>query len=100
MLAIQNGCSNPVRISSKRWEKDKVAPVSVWRGRPRPRSAAQPIANVMGGPSRNADNFIPASLTGRNGKGRSRHLQKFGEEFNAGVVSSTVDWRRGQRDLE
>ena len=72
----------------------------MWRGRPRPRSAAQPIANALGGHSRNADDFIPASLTGRNGNGRTRHLQKFRQEFNAGLVGSTLDGRSGERDFE
>src|SRR5258708_23309433 len=100
MLATQNGRSNPVRISSKRWEKVKLAPVGCAARAPCPRLVAQSIANVLGGHPRYANHFIPAGLAGRNGNGRSRHLQKFREEFDAGGIGAAVDRRCGERDFE
>ena len=49
---------------------------------------------------RDADDFIPAALAGGNGNGRSRHLQKFREEFDAGLVGSIIYRRTGQRNFE
>jgi len=87
-----------VRISSKRWEKVKMAPVDCVTRTPRPRLAAQSISNVLGG--HHADDFIAAGLAGRNGNGRSRRLQKFREEFDAGGIGPAVDGRRGQGDSQ
>src|SRR5579871_1087845 len=52
------------------------------------------------GQSHHANYFIAAAVAGRNGNGRSRHLQKFCEEFDAGLIGSSLDWRRGERELE
>src|ERR1700692_1566393 len=58
------------------------------------------LAQFVGRKPRDADDFIPAALAGGNGNGRSRHLQKFGEEFDASLIGSAVYGRRGQRDFE
>ena len=49
---------------------------------------------------RDADDFIPAALAGGNGNGRSRHLQKFGEEFDASLICPAFDRRCGQGDFK
>lgn len=86
-----------------------MAPVSVWRGRlardcrfaPRVCDLVQhSTAHVFGRHSRHADNFIAAALAGRNGNGRSRHLQKFCEKLDAGFVGSAFDRRGGEREFE
>ena len=47
-----------------------------------------------------ANHFTPAGLAGGNGNGRSRHPQKFREEFDAGLIGPSFDWRCGQRDFQ
>src|ERR1700756_1324000 len=96
MFAIQKGRSNPVRISSKRCENDKVAPVDVRALALRCNAFAQFVSRKP----RDADDLISAALAGGNGNGRSRHLQKFRKEFDAALVGSAVYGRRGQGDFE
>jgi len=50
--------------------------------------------------SRHANNFIPASVAGRYGNGRTGHIQKIRQEFDAGLVRPTVDRRRGQSQFQ
>jgi hypothetical protein len=107
-----------VRISCKRSEKLKVAPVHVCRGHSCPRllpptlpcqflpvnicSRLHPkkLPNFLCRYARYPNDFVPAALAGRNGNGRSRHLQKICEEFDAGLIGFAVDRRRGQGDFE
>src|SRR6266403_2996243 len=72
----------------------------VWRGRPRPRSIAQTLSYLLSGQPRDPDNLIPAGLAGSNSNGRTRHIQKFRKEFDAGLVCFAVYRRGGERDLE
>jgi hypothetical protein len=64
------------------------------------RLCSHPLPYLLRRQPGNADDFIPAGLAGGYGNGRSRHLQKFGKEFDAGVVGSTVDRSAGQGDFE
>src|SRR5579863_982584 len=102
MLAIQNGRSNPVRISWKRSEKVNVAPLlplareAGFAPHSRVTSTAQSFANVFGRHPGDTNDFIPAAETGRNGNGTSWQVQKFGEEFDAGLVGAAFDGGRCQ----
>src|SRR5579872_4901796 len=73
--------------------------VAMWRGRNR-MSCTQTIANILPSHSHHAHDLIPAGLASGNGNGRSRHLQKFREEFNAGPVRSSLDRRSSKRNLQ
>src|SRR6266478_337702 len=72
----------------------------VWRGRPRPRSIAQTLSYLLSGQLRHPDNLIPAGLAGSNSNGRTRHIQKFRKEFDAGGVGLAVHRRSSQRDFK
>jgi hypothetical protein len=48
---------------------------------------------LLDGQTLDANYFIPARFAGRNGNGRSRNLQKFREEVDAGLVGASVDWK-------
>src|SRR5215471_19066231 len=54
---------------------------------------------LLGGQSHHADDFIPAAVAGRNGNGRSRHLQKLCEEFDAGLIGAALNGRHGEREF-
>ena len=113
MFAIQKGRSNPVRISSKRCENDKVAPVMLHdtvfaraggegkmpfdKLRAGPRDSRQDaalhcnaFAQFIGRKPRDTDDLISAALAGGNGNGRSRHLQKFRKEFDASLIGAPL----------
>ena len=60
----------------------------------------QPIPQLLRRESRHANDFVAAGLAGRNGNGRSGHLQKFCEEFDAGFVGAAFDGRSGQGDFQ
>jgi hypothetical protein len=62
--------------------------------------SAQALANLLNGHSRHPNYFIPAAQSGRNGNGTLPHLQKFCEEFDAGLVGPAISWRRGEGDLQ
>src|SRR5215469_13639304 len=47
-----------------------------------------------------ANHLIAAGLAGSNSNGGARHLQKFCEEFDTGLVGFTIDRGRGERDFE
>src|SRR5271155_2611952 len=93
MLATQKGRSNPVRISCRRSEKLKCGSLKTALD-------PNPSAYFFGREPRDTDNFLAAGLAGGNGNGRSRHHQKFREEFDAGLVGAAIDGWRGQREFE
>src|SRR5579872_321263 len=106
----------PLKSSADFFEalrKGQVAPVSMWRDwllcgagapvrdcRRNRMSCTQTIANILPSHSHHAHDLIPAGLASGNGNGRSRHLQKFREEFNAGPVRSSLDRRSSKRNLQ
>src|ERR1700677_1037966 len=97
MLATQKGRSNPVRISSKRWEKFKhlSCRVSVARApRPRSISTAKAVSYFLCRQSRHTDHFISACVAGCNSNGGTRYLQKFRKEIHAGIVRFALRRRR------
>src|SRR6266852_501744 len=106
MLATQNGRSNPVRISCKRSEKLKsISLMTLWRRRSRRGLAfvsfayicvelllfSNALPDFFSRESRDSDHFLAAGLAGSNGNGRTRHLQKFCEEFDAGLIGTAFD---------
>src|SRR5581483_5248261 len=58
-------------------------------------SSAKAIAHILPADTRNPNNFISTARAGRNGNGRSRDLQSFGDELDAGLVGPAFEWRRG-----
>ena len=60
----------------------------------------QSLAHKCGSDPCDANDFIPPAQAGRNGNGRSRHLQKFREKFDASVIGAAFQGRRGQRELQ
>jgi hypothetical protein len=60
-------------------------------------ASAQPLPHFARGNPRHANDLIPAGLAARNGNGTSRHLQKFCEKFNAGIICTSPDRGRSQR---
>jgi hypothetical protein len=50
------------------------------------------FSDFVGRKSGDANHFCAAGLAGSNGNGRSRYLQKFREEFDAGFIGSAFDW--------
>ncbi len=87
-----------------------MAPEYVWRGHcfrmglaaycAPGRASTEPDSHLLRGKACHANHFIPAGMTGRNGNGRSRHLQKFCEEFDASLIGSAFDWRCRQREFQ
>jgi hypothetical protein len=60
----------------------------------------QPSPDFICGQSCNSNNFVPAGFAGRYGNGRTRHLQKICEEFDAGFIGPSVDCRCGQSQFQ
>lgn len=70
---------------------------------PRPErtaSDAEALAHLLTRQAGYTYHLIPAGLAGCNSNGGTRHLQKFCEEIDAGVVGFAIDGRSGERDLE
>src|SRR5580700_1106188 len=93
MLATQKGRSNPVRISCKRSERLKC-------GSLRTALYSNSSAYFFRGQPRDANHFSAAGVAGGNGNGRSRHFQKFREEFDAGFVGFAIGRRRNEGNFE
>jgi hypothetical protein len=73
------------------------------RGPPRPCDGAslrQPFPYRLSRHPRHANHCPAATLAGRYGNGGSRNVQKICEEFDAGVIGSSIDRRGGQRQFE
>src|SRR5258706_2446242 len=98
MFATQKGRSKPVRISCRRSEKLMWLPMSEWRKRSR--SIAKTSSYLLTGQACHRDNLMPAGLAGSNSNGRTRHIQKFREEIDAGRVSLAVYGRGSEREFE
>jgi hypothetical protein len=102
MLATQKGRSNPMRISCKRSEKLKSGSLTTrFTGSASVKAAktvalhSDPYAHFFSRKSGHTNHFVASGLAGGNGNGRSWHLQKFREEFDAGFISSAFHGRRG-----
>ncbi len=66
----------------------------------RPRLVPQPIPHILAVTPPTRITLFRLALAGGNGNGRPRHLQKFREEFDAGLVGPALDRRRGQRKFK
>ena len=84
----------------------------MWRGRPRPRllyfylcrlnenilaTYPNPFPDFFRRKLRNSNNFSATGLSGSNGNGSARHLQKFRNEVDACVVTLAIERRCDKR---
>src|SRR6202453_1027204 len=96
MLATQKGRSNPVRISCRRSEKLKSS--SLVTGILLTLQSDSSM-QLFGREPRYMHHFCATGPAGGNGNGRSWQLQKFCEEFDAGVVGLAISRRRSEGNL-
>src|SRR5579883_1265463 len=94
MLATQNGRSNPVRISRKVWETDKVFSLDASLFQ------VQTLANLVGADPADAHRFQSAGLAAGYTNGRARNLEKIREEPDHRLVGLSIRGRCGERELD
>src|SRR5216684_7124308 len=112
MIAQTTVCSSLICLSLRSWISDdgwaalmrysEAGPSShgLWTEKIQARSDLQAFLDLLRRQPRHPDNLIPAGLAGSNSNGRTRHIQKFRKEFDAGGVGLAVHGRSSQRDLE
>src|SRR6266851_2885003 len=112
MIAQTTVCSSLICLSLRSWISDDGWAAlmrhseagrsghGLWTEKIQARSDLQAFLDLLRGQPRHPDNFIPAGLAGSNSNGRTRHIQKFRKEFDAGGVGLAVHGRSSQRDLE
>src|ERR1019366_2445539 len=60
----------------------------------------QPLFDLCGGDPVHTNDFVPAAFPGGYRNRRTRHIQNFGQKFNASLVGAAFHWRRSQGQLQ